>query len=426
MGRVRPDFSLLKAGMSTQTLYFTDPYCFEFEAQIIEQFPLPDGRFGVILERSYFYPTGGGQEHDLGWLGEARVVDVYKDEARRLTVHVVERRLPEERLQARLDPERRLRHMEHHTAQHLLSYCFVELLGLDTVSANINGDTPSTLDLNNGEPSFAELMQVEKRANYLIRCDLPVKTYFVSPQQVSAIPLRKPPKVSEDIRIVEIEGLDYSACGGTHVARTGGIGVVKILRTERLKDKSRIHFVAGSRAFELFQSSYAIAAGLAAQMSVGLPELPTAMQRMMNQLKNLQRELGQLKEQALTAEARRLYDTAETMGERRVVLAAFDGRSMNDLRALGRELRLMPGVAAVLVGVQDERLSLVTVCAADAGLSADDLLRQLLLHINGKGGGDASLAQGGGPGDLTTAQSLIEAARVELLALAFNRPEQRL
>jgi alanyl-tRNA synthetase len=104
------------------------------------------------------------------------------------------------------------------------------------------------------------------------------------------------------------------------------------------------------------------------------------------------------------------------LGSLRVILATFDGRSMNDLRALGRELRLLPGVAAVLVGVQDKRLSLVTVCAADAGLSADDLLRQLLPRINGKGGGDASLAQGGGQGDLTTAQSLIEAARVELFA----------
>jgi alanyl-tRNA synthetase len=263
---MRRDWSLLEDGMSTQTLYFTDPYCFEFEAQLIEQIPLSDGRFGVILERSYFYPTGGGQEHDLGWLDEERVVDVYKDEGRHLTVHVVERRLAEGRLQARIDAERRLRHMEHHTAQHLLSYCFVELLGLETVSANINGDTPSTLDLTNSEPTLTELTQVERRANQLIRSDLIVKTYFVSPQQVNAIPLRKPPKVSEDIRIVEIEGLDFSACGGTHVARTGGIGVVKILRAERLKEKTRIHFVAGSRAFELFQSSYVIVAGLAAQV----------------------------------------------------------------------------------------------------------------------------------------------------------------
>lgn len=403
-------------------LYFTDAYCFEFEAQLIEQFPLSDGHFGVILERSYFYPTGGGQEHDLGWLGEAQVVDVYKDEARHLTVHVVDRRLPEGQLQARIDAERRLRHMEHHTAQHLLSYCFVELFGLDTVSANINGDTPSALDLNHSELTLAELAQVERRANQLVRANLTVKTYFVSPLQVSAIPLRKPPKVSEDIRIVEIEGLDYSACGGTHVARTGGIGVVKILRTERLKDRIRIHFVAGSRALELFQSSYAIAADLAAQMSVGLSELPAAVQRQADQLKNLQRELAQLKEQTLADEARRMYETAERLGSLRIILAAFEGRSINDLRALGRELRLLPDVAAVLASVQGERVSLIAACAEEVGLRADDLLRRLTSRINGKGGGDASLAQGGGQGDLTTAQSLIEAARVELSKLDFNRP----
>jgi alanyl-tRNA synthetase len=408
--------------ITSQLLHFTDPLYLEFEAQVLETLDLPDNRLGVVLDRTYFYPTGGGQEHDTGRLGEASVIDVYKDEERGVVVHVVDRP-PTTGLvtatglvSASIDRPRRLRHMQHHTAQHLLSHCCVQLLGLETVSANINGDTPSTLDLAGGEPGMDELMQVETLANQVIAEDRPVRTYFVPPDQLHTIPLRKPPKVSEDIRIVEIAGLDYSACGGTHVSTTGGIGVVKILRAERVKDKTRLHFIAGSRAVEYFQQLHEIVSGLAGAMSVHPGELPAAVQRQADQLKTAQRELGRLQAEMLVAEAEKLYAQAEVHGDRRLVLAAFTGRTLNDLRSLAKELRAMPGVVAVLASVDAASpppypVQVVIACSPGSGLRAQDLLRLLLSQIDGKGGGDASLAQGGGMVAHRDVTKLLSAAR---------------
>jgi len=408
--------------ISSQLLHFTDPLHMDFDAQVVEILRLSDGRLGVLLDRTYFYPTGGGQEHDTGRLGETQVLDVYKDESRGVLIHVVDREpAPAGLVSASIDRPRRLRHMQHHTAQHLLSHCCVQLLGMETVSANINGDTPSTLDLDGDEPSIDNLLQVESLANIIITEDRPVRTYFVAPDQVHTIPLRKPPKVSEDIRVVEIDGLDYSACGGTHMATTGGIGVVKILRTERLKGKTRLHFIAGGRAVEYFQSLHETVSRLAGAMSVHPHELAAAVERQADQLKFAQRELGRVQGEMLAAEARQLYAHAEPLDAGRLILAGFTGRTMNDLRLLAKEIRLFPGAVAILTSIEagnseSTPVLLVVTCAADSGLRAMDLLRELLPKINGKGGGDASLAQGGGSLASGQLESFLETAQRMILS----------
>jgi len=408
--------------ISSQLLHFTDPLHMDFDAQVVEILRLSDGRLGVLLDRTYFYPTGGGQEHDTGRLGETQVLDVYKDESRGVLIHVVDREpAPAGLVSASIDRPRRLRHMQHHTAQHLLSHCCVQLLGIETVSANINGDTPSTLDLDGDEPSKDNLLQVESLANKIITEDRPVRTYFVAPDQVYTIPLRKPPKVSEDIRVVEIDGLDYSACGGTHVSTTGRIGVVKILRTERLKEKTRLHFIAGGRAVEYFQSLHETVSRLAGAMSVHPHELAAAVERQADQLKFAQRELGRLQGEMLAAEARQLYAHAEPLDAGRLILAGFTGRTMNDLRLLAKEIRLFPGAVAILTSIEagnseSTPVLLVVTCAADSGLRAMDLLRELLPKINGKGGGDASLAQGGGSLASGQLESFLETAQRMILS----------
>ena len=408
--------------IASQLLHFSDPHCLEFDARVEEILQLPDGRTGVVLDRTYFYPTGGGQEHDTGQLSDARVLDVYKDESRGVLIHVVDHApLKTGLVSATIDRPRRLSHMQHHTAQHLLSHCCIQLLGLETVSANINGDTPSTLDLDGDEPGGDALLAVETLANQIITEDRPVHTYFVSPEKLHEIPLRKPPKVSQDIRIVEIGGLDYSACGGTHVVTTGGIGVVKILRAERQKEKTRLHFIAGSRAVEYFQSLHETVSRLAGAMSVHPQELKAAVERQADQLKIAQRELGRLQGELIVAEARQLYAQAEKVGEKRLILAGHTGRTMNDLRLLAKEIRLFPGAVAILASQEpgeavQTQVLLVVACASDTGLRAQDLLRELLPRLNGKGGGDAFLAQGGGslaPGQL---ESLLQAARLLMMS----------
>ena len=398
-----------------QLLYQQDPLRLEFEAQVREKLALPGGRLGLILARSYFYPTGGGQEHDTGSIGPARVLDVYKQGDPPVLVHVVDQDVPSGPLPARIDPLRRLRAMQHHTAQHLLSQCFLRLFGLETLSANINTDTPSTVDFAFTELSPEQLRQVEDLANQVVYENRAVKSYFVAPEDIARVPLRRPPKVSENIRIIEIDGYDHSACGGTHVLQTGMIGVVKILRTERQNDKTRVNFIAGWQALETFQAYHAMLSSLAGQLNVGLPELPQTVQRQIELLRAAQKELQGLRLERLGWEARSLAEQAIQFGERRGVVSSFENRPVSELRTLADALRGMPGVAAVLASYDGQKLSLIVACAPQSGLDARQLLQTLLGEVGGRGGGDAQIAQGGGSASPEQLQALLEHARQIML-----------
>jgi alanyl-tRNA synthetase len=236
----------------TEQLYFDDPLTLEFTARVTESRPLDGGRFGLVLPRTYFYPTSGGQEHDTGSIGEALVLDVYKDNGS--IIHVVDRALPPGDYPARIDRDRRFRAMQHHTGQHILSASFLEVANIESVSANINGDSPSTIDLEAGEVAPEIMHRAEQFANGILFENRTVKSYYVTDADVDRIPFRKPPKVSGRIRVVEVDGFDITPCGGTHCLNSGMVGLIKIVKTERVNQKLRVHFVAGYQALDYFDA----------------------------------------------------------------------------------------------------------------------------------------------------------------------------
>ena len=385
-----------------QDLYLLDPKTLEFQATVVETLHLSDGRLGVILDRSYFYPTGGGQEHDIGILGEAQVIDVVKQGEPPVLVHVVDRPLPSGTVSAKIDADRRLRHMQHHTAQHLLTQCFVQLFSLDTLSANINGYSPSTLDLPGAAPSKEQLTQAEILANQLIYEDRPVHSYFVTPAELEKLPLRRAPKVDEDIRIVEIQGFDYTPCGGTHCTSTGQIGILKIIKTEKQNERTRVHFVAGWQALQLFQFSFDTASGLAAELSISMQDLSASVLRQAEQLQQDHKELQAMRLEKINWEAEHLAASAETIAGRRVTFASYTARPVNELRLLGSELAKQPALISILASMDGQKLSLVVACGDGSGLAARDLLAKLLAPFGGRGGGDGRLAQGGAASESTS------------------------
>ena len=382
--------------MNSQLLYQEDPSIRDFEAEVNEQLTLPDGRTGVVLNRTYFYPTGGGQEHDTGWIGSARVEDVFKDEDNLRLIHVVEGQVGLGPIKAHIDAERRLRHMQHHTAQHLLTQCILRQAGLETVSANINGYTLSTLDLIATQISKSDLDQAELMANQVIYEDRLVKTYFVTPEELQTIPLRRPPKVAENIRIVEIDGYDYSPCGGTHVLHTGSIGLIKVIKAEKQNDKQRIYFIAGLQALEVFHGMFDSLTGLANRLSMAWQDIPSLVGKQVEQLTSLQKELHTLRQSSMKYEARELVDMADERAGIKLVRSGFDNRSVAELRLLAEELRKVPEVIAYLASYDGQKVSLVITSGENTGKDARQLLNSLLASINGRGGGDAHLAQGGG------------------------------
>jgi alanyl-tRNA synthetase len=382
--------------MNSQLLYQENSTILEFEAEVVERISLSEERIGVVLDRTYFYPTGGGQEHDTGMIGGSRVVDVFKDEANSRLVHVVEGEVHLGSVQAHIDAERRLRHMQHHTAQHLLTQCLLRQTGYETVSANINGYTPSTLDIVATQISKTDLEQAELQANQIIYEDRLIKTYFVSPEELQTIPLRRPPKVNENIRIVEIDAYDYSPCGGTHVLRTGSIGLIKVLKAERQNDKLRIYFIAGLQALEVYHQMFDALTGLANQMTISWQDIPQVVGKQVDQLGMLQKELQALRQASVKSEARELVDGAEDRAGVRLVRSSFETRPVVELRLLAEELKKMAGVIAFLTSYDGQKVSLIVTCGDGSGKDARQLLTRQLTLINGRGGGDASLAQGGG------------------------------
>ncbi|MFL7867640.1 MAG: DHHA1 domain-containing protein [Anaerolineales bacterium] len=378
----------------TEQLYFDAPLTLEFTAQVTESRPLDGGRFGLVLPRTYFYPNSGGQEHDTGSIGEARVLDVYKENGD--IVHITDKALEPGDYPARIDRERRIRAMQHHTAQHILSASFLEVADIDSLSANINGDNPSTIDLEVGEVSPDILRRAEAFANSVFFENRAVKTYNVTQEEIARLPVRKPPKVSGLIRVVEVDGFDYTPCGGTHCPNTGMVGLLKIVKTERVNQKLRVHFVAGYQALDYFNAYQDVAQRTAALLETGLDGIPTVLEHKLEQLKAAQSELETLHAGLLAAEADQLAASAQTVGSLRLVTALFRDRPAADLRSLGMKLRNVPALVALLAAYDGGKLSMVVACAKGSDLDARDLLKKHLAPFNGRGGGDVSLAQGGG------------------------------
>jgi alanyl-tRNA synthetase len=381
---------------NSQLLHYKDPNMLEFEAGFKDKVLFPDGRVGVILDRTYFYPTGGGQDFDTGTIGKANVIDVYKDPESGMTVHILDEDVPERSITAKIDASRRLRHKQHHTAQHLLTQSFLQLYDVETVSAHINGYSSSYIDINVGKINKDQLDNAEDLANQIIYENRQVRTYFVSPDDIHRVPLRRPPSVQENIRIVEIDSYDYSACGGTHCDFTGVIGVVKILKSEFQNKKTRIHFVAGVQAMEYFRRYQDIVTELASEMSTHPSEVPRVFKHQIDQLKSTSKELKELRKSYTRFEAKELIGRGKQLGPYNFVQANYENKPIEDIRVLANELKISPNTIATLAAFDKNKIVLIVTCSEDTAIHADKLLNKLLSTIGGRGGGDKQIAQGGG------------------------------
>lgn len=388
--------------MSTILGYQTDPLTLDFSATLLHQQPAPEGRVTVALDVTYFYPTGGGQPHDTGTLNGVRVLDVIKEEDGRV-LHLLEAGISGPTVQGRIDAGRRRGHMQHHSAQHILSAALDAVLGLPTLSAKISADTPSTIDVPDADLSGADLARAEAAANAIIFEDRAIRIFFISDADVERLPFRRPPKVSGQIRVVEVADFDTSACGGTHCPTAGMIGSIKIIKTERRNQKLRLFFVAGEAALRWFQQVQQVAVEAANALSANLADVPTLVAQQSEQLKLAHKQLQQLQGELLALEVAALPAAAEPVGQARLACKRFDGLGGRELREMGRQLQADAGLVAVLAAVSEGKLSLVVSCGEASGVSARELLQRQLAPFGGRGGGDSRLAQGGG--EISAAQA---------------------
>lgn len=380
----------------TTRLYYDDAALLDFQATVTGVTPgATAGQWAVRLDRTAFYPTSGGQPHDLGTLGAATVLDVVDDEETGDVVHVVDTMLAAgATVRGVIDRVRRLDHMQQHTGQHVLSAAFEHRHQARTVSFHM-GAQSSTIDLAR-EVTPAEIAAAERAANEVVFANLAVAVRYVTDAEAAALPLRKESARTGTLRLVEVPGFDLSACGGTHVAATGQIGLIAVSGWERFKGGSRVSFVCGWRALAAHGALRDVTQTAARALSIGVTELPDAIVRLQTDLKDRQRQVKQLQEQVTAQLGTDLRAGAVPgAGGLRVVLSHQAGWDAAGIKSLAQAVVSAPGLVVVLTG-EGSPTPVVVARSADVGsVDAGAWIKEATSILGGRGGGRPEMAQGG-------------------------------
>ena len=378
--------------MSSDRLYYTDAYLVEFDAVVREVQP-KDDTWIVTLDRTAFYPTSGGQPFDLGTIDQAHVTDVVDREDGGIA-HVVDRALePGSRVRGHVDWGRRFDHMQQHTGQHLLSAAFEHEAGAKTVSFHL-GASASTIDLHK-ELSAEQIARVEDAANRVLWEDREVCVRFVTASEAAKLPLRKEPAREGELRLIEIKDYDLSACGGTHVGRTGAIGMIAVSGFERFKGGLRVEFLCGARALRSYRALTTAVDGSVRLLSVLPDELPSAIEKLQTVGRAQQKAQDALYERLAVHEAASLVAAGQKIGDRTFVGAAVPGWDAAGLKKLAASAASRPATVAVLLTAESPSL-VVIARSQDLTFDTGAVLKKLIERFGGKGGGKGSMAQGGG------------------------------
>jgi alanyl-tRNA synthetase len=379
----------------TTRLYYADAYLKTFTARVVEQLT-HDGRPAVILDQSALYPEGGGQPGDRGWLDQVEVVDVV--ERAHTILHLLSEPLPHDEVTGRIDWPRRFDHMQQHTGQHILSQAFIHVLGAETVAFHMSEgiDAGVTIDLNKMSLQSRRVDEVEDLANRVVFENRLVSAQIVTSAELATIPLRRPPKVDQSIRIVEIDDFDGSACGGTHVARTGEIGLIKINKLERRGAETRVEFRCGKRALADYRRKNEMINRVAADWSVGFGELDQAAARFTAENKLLRKQVEDVQARIMDFELAEVTANLRVYGSYAVAARVWHERDMATLRRAAKQVIARPGTV-VLFGSGGEHPALVFARSSDLAFDMNALIRGAVATLHGKGGGAPEFAQAGGP-----------------------------
>lgn len=382
----------------TNKLYYEDPCIQSFKAKVIKQ-----QADYVVLSETAFYPNGGGQPHDLGLLNGIEVtnVEVINGELR----HFLTNPLPENttEVNGQINWERRFDHMQQHAGQHILSAAFEQLFGFQTISFHLGKDTV-TIDLNVTEVSEQQLKEAEQLANQIILEDRIIETKWVTEEELFNYNLRKATSLKENIRLVIIPDFDYNACGGTHPTSTGQVRSIKILQTERQKKIVRVEFICGERNLTHLHRKHQVLVNLVSTLSTPEDKIINATKNLLEQNSKLAKQVADLSNSLLAYEAKELRESAKGT----TITCILENRSMQELQKLAKlVIQETPKSICIFVSNNQDKLQVVAAKGNDVEQSMKELIAHVLPYINGKGGGNERMAQGGGEKILTSEQ-LIE------------------
>ena len=385
----------------SKRLYYEESYLQEFKGKILEKVKI-DGKPALILDKTCFYPTSGGQPNDLGYIQGVPIIDVIEDNEK--IIHVLKEGIKEgcgDTIIGKIDWERRFDHMQQHLGQHILSGALMKLWSAETVSFHL-GEEVCTLDIAKEELTEEEAKKAEECANEIIFDNRPVKCYFVEgEEELKRLNLRKVPEKTGKIRIIEVEDFDLSACGGTHCRATGEVGMIKITKWEKRGEKIRLEFICGWRAWEDYFWKNELIKNISNKLTIKDSELGEAIDRMLEERKEIRKELKEFKEKLQDYEAKRLIDESSLRDNRiKIINKVFEENNFQEVRGLVQKIINLDDSVVVLAGIKSkgegEGAKILFACSRALKYDMNKLIREAGKFIEGRGGGAPNFAQAGG------------------------------
>jgi alanyl-tRNA synthetase len=376
----------------TVHLYYGDSYLAEFSAMALEERQI-EGQPALILDRTAFYPNSGGQPHDTGILGTARVLKV-EEEPSGAILHFLDSRIAPGPVNGRIDWQRRFDHMQQHTGQHVLSQAFIQIANSGTVSFHL-GQEICTIDLEMPQPDDVLMTQAEALASRIVFENRSVRVLNVQRTDLATLGVRRESQRDGDIRVVEIEDFDRSPCGGTHVRCTGEIGVIAVLGYERYKGGTRVEFACGWRALKTLRKDHDTLKALGRRYSAHPYEVVRLTEKLLEERSALTRENLRLQNEILGFEAEQLIERASKVQGVVVVRQNVENRNLESLKLLAQKIAVHPGSIAILGSLQETAVA-VAAKSKDLPGHCGAAVKRVSATLGGRGGGNSELAQAGG------------------------------
>jgi alanyl-tRNA synthetase len=382
----------------TDRLYYHDSFLYDFDALVVEAFD-SNGRTAIVLDRTAFYPTSGGQVHDLGILtaeGQQIAITEVADEEDGRILHFASGPLTVgTQVHGSVDAARRRDHVQQHSGQHVLSAAFIRLFNMPTVSFHM-GDESCTIDLETAGLSAAQAQKAELLANEVIAEDRRVSIRFVPLEEARELGLRKlPPKQTGDLRLIDITDFDLTACGGTHVRATGQIGSILLRKAEKVKQGVRVEFVCGLRAVSTARRDYTTLTEAAALYSSHIYDVPEQIRKSLAEAKAAGKAQHKLLEELAELSAERLL--AQTAGSPQVITQFIPDRDATFIKLLAQKLTAGKSAVIALLASGAGQPTLVFAQSPGQKSNMGQLMKEAMAQLGGRGGGSADMAQGGVP-----------------------------
>jgi len=383
----------------TKRLYYQDSYLKEFKAKVLKKIKI-DNQPAVVLDETAFYPTSGGQPYDVGVIQDVSVVEVVEEGDE--IIHILKEELKEEinsEVIGKIDWERRFDHMQQHLGQHILSGALIEIYGAETVSFHL-GEKVCTLDIAKEKTTEEEVKKTEECANEIIFNNRPVKCYFLEgEEELKRLNLRKMPDRKGKIRIIEVENFDLSACGGTHCRTTGEVGLIKITKWEKRGEKIRLEFICGWRAWGDYFWKNELIKNISNKLTIKDSELGEAIDRMLEEQKEIRKELKEFKEKLQECEARNLINESSLVDDGiKIINKVFEEKNFQEVMGLGQKIINLDDNVVVLAGIKNkgEGAKILFACSRVLKYDMNRLISEAGKFIEGRGGGTPNFAQAGG------------------------------